>query len=478
MFSDGFLSKPVVFFVVAFVLLMGLLFYGHNSLQNDIKLVSLRESNVFYVFLRRAKLLNPEELISFPKDNKSLFSNVESDVNSYVYGYELTSRERFYIYPILNDEERSLPMFRYVLSYPEVLGVYVLTNKQLLIGLASKDDDLSEQLFPKKRNLFEINPWKHYFDCASYKTHNVFCSKDSSFVTNLDIDILSKKKIIIMYFPFSFFSNSTKTYDYGLIGIDIDVERAFESSLHPFIDNNPTESFVSFSQPNCPAYMMCFTQEMMRTTANSPLYLVWRYSPKDFIVRQLQGPGFKWFVFILIILFFIWKNSGPFLEKKFYTDKLTGLLRRDALTKKRFYQCGYLILADVDHFKSINDTYGHDVGDIVLKAFSTHIIKKLRHGDIAIRWGGEEFLILLKNVSQMDQVQSLIMRLLEPLDVAGYVDKPVTFSGGGIKINRLIDIKDAIKEADNLLYEAKLSGRHNVAIMFEGKTKFIRIPSS
>lgn len=474
---DSLISRVVVSLAVVAIIFSGLLFYGFNALKSDIKLVSLREDNIFDVFLRRAKLLNPEALILFTDDSKSLFSNV-NDVTSYVYGYELTSRERFELYPILNDEESTLRTFRYVLSYPEVVGVYLLTNKKLLIGLASKRDDLSEQLPPKKHDLFEIQPWEHYFNCANFKQYNILCSKDPSFVTDLDVDIISKKKIIIMYFPFSFFNNTAKEYSNGLIGIDIDVENAFKRSLNPFIDNNPTQSLVSFSQQPCPTYMMCFTQEMMRTTANSPLYLEWRYSFFDFIVRQLQGPGFKWFVFINVILFFILKKSDSFIEKHFYTDKLTGLLRRDALTEKRFHQCSYLILADVDHFKSINDTYGHDIGDLVLKAFALHICKQLRHGDIAIRWGGEEFLILVKMISQTAQIESLIARLLEPLNETSYVEKPVTFSGGCIKIDHNTNIETAIKDADKLLYEAKLSGRHNVAMTIKGKTEFLRNKTS
>ena len=470
---DGFISRVAVPLAVVVIIFSGLLVYGFSSLKSDIKLVSLREDNIFDVFLRRAKLLNPEALISFADDGKSLFSNV-SDIDSYIYGYELTSRERFELYPVLNDEESTLLTFRYVLLYPEVVGVYVLTNKNLLIGLSSKRDDLSEQLPPKKHNLFEMQPWEHYFNCTDHKQYNIICSKDPSFVTDLDVDIISKKKIIVMYFPFSFFNNTVKEYSYGLIGIDIDVENAFKRSLNPFIDNNQTQSLVSFSQQLCPAYMICFTQEIMRTTANSPLYFEWRYSFFDFIVRQLQGPGFKWFVFINVILFFILKKSDSFIEKHFYTDKLTGLLRREALTEKRFHQYSYLILADIDHFKSINDTYGHDIGDLVLKAFALHICKQLRHGDVAIRWGGEEFLILVKMTSQTVQIESLIARLLEPLNETSYVEKPVTFSGGCIKIDHNANIDSAIKNADKLLYEAKLSGRHNIAMAIKGKTEFLR----
>ncbi|KQT53808.1 MULTISPECIES: GGDEF domain-containing protein [unclassified Aureimonas] len=160
-------------------------------------------------------------------------------------------------------------------------------------------------------------------------------------------------------------------------------------------------------------------------------------------------------------------------------DPLTGLANRrglDRLVKSRDVVSPNrpstgLLVADIDHFKSINDTFGHDAGDTVLKQFSERIRSSLRTGDIAARWGGEEFLVILPN-STVDQNLKIAERLraaiqAEPFDLpAGPVHVTVSIGLTELQTGEG-DLVPAMRRADNALYAAKGAGRNRVG-RFDG----------
>lgn len=116
----------------------------------------------------------------------------------------------------------------------------------------------------------------------------------------------------------------------------------------------------------------------------------------------------------------------------------------------------YLCIFDIDHFKKVNDKYGHDVGDQVIRRVAGIIKSKLRFSDYSFRFGGEEFLVIIKALSQEEAI-ALVDKIR--LDVEQLAQKPsVSISGGLCCINKPIDI--VIKCADAQLYQAKESGRN------------------
>lgn len=168
------------------------------------------------------------------------------------------------------------------------------------------------------------------------------------------------------------------------------------------------------------------------------------------------------------------------LEKQALTDPLTGLGNRRylegqaAMEIARAERSGTplsLIAVDLDHFKRINDTYGHDVGDVVLQAFATLARQVLRDGDVLCRMGGEEFAVLLPDT---DREQAL--RIAERLRVAvattpARVGRDATEDGTlaytaslGVTLVSAGEatLKPAIKRADQGLYAAKETGRNRV----------------
>jgi diguanylate cyclase (GGDEF)-like protein len=157
------------------------------------------------------------------------------------------------------------------------------------------------------------------------------------------------------------------------------------------------------------------------------------------------------------------------LEKykgKIYRDALTDLLNRRAFglmlyelskDKKPFS----LILFDIDNFKKINDTYGHVFGDKVLKFLSDLVKKHLRKGDLAFRWGGEEFAIIVfddKNTAY--KIAERLRKAVENADVDG-VKFTVSFGVGEYKGE---PIKEFLNKVDAALYEAKRKGKNRVEL--------------
>lgn len=125
-----------------------------------------------------------------------------------------------------------------------------------------------------------------------------------------------------------------------------------------------------------------------------------------------------------------------------------------------------IAMLDLDHFKKVNDRYGHDIGDQVIQILGEVFKKRLRNTDTFYRYGGEEFVTLLRNIDLDDSVK-LIQSINDSFKDA--VEKRLgfkcTFSCGVVPLNNFggdCTVAEIIKEADKLLYHAKNSGRNRV----------------
>lgn len=121
-------------------------------------------------------------------------------------------------------------------------------------------------------------------------------------------------------------------------------------------------------------------------------------------------------------------------------------------------QADAVVLFDLDHFKLINDTYGHDVGDDVLRKVAVTIRTVLRETDVFGRWGGEEFLLLLTGDGEStEQVAERCRRALHGADIHG-----VTASFGHTRVRPAEEITTILQRVDGALYDAKDSGRNRL----------------
>lgn len=159
------------------------------------------------------------------------------------------------------------------------------------------------------------------------------------------------------------------------------------------------------------------------------------------------------------------------------TDALTGLYNRKKLEQElgnyqkdnqKFLSSG-LIMLDIDFFKKYNDTYGHAAGDIILKKVASIIKESVRDKDTVIRYGGEEFLIILKNINH-STVESIAERIRVNVETeqipheASECNSCITLSVGCFYIENpaVISLSEAIKKADCALYYSKQHGRNMV----------------
>jgi diguanylate cyclase (GGDEF)-like protein len=170
------------------------------------------------------------------------------------------------------------------------------------------------------------------------------------------------------------------------------------------------------------------------------------------------------------------RNFFETFRTQAYHDSLTGCLNRHAADRiiggeiEKYSEKKVplaLLMADIDHFKSINDNYGHQCGDSVLKTFGVVLRSALRRSDVLCRWGGEEFLILLRGTipDEAAWIAERIRQKVEEFIFPPFADCGlVTVSIGIASLPPGRGIERLIADADAALYQAKNGGRNRVRI--------------
>lgn len=182
-------------------------------------------------------------------------------------------------------------------------------------------------------------------------------------------------------------------------------------------------------------------------------------------------------VLAVCIMHFIMQKSymDQYLTKKkledlVMHDKLTGVFNRNKLNEisnpdteafnfPRNMKVG-ILLSDIDFFKKVNDNYGHEIGDIILKHVATTIRDTVRASDLVIRWGGEEFIVIVLDCTP-DSLINLAERLRQNIEKSDTGICPVTISIGATMYEGG-SYHDCVEQADIALYKAKSSGRNKV----------------
>jgi len=135
------------------------------------------------------------------------------------------------------------------------------------------------------------------------------------------------------------------------------------------------------------------------------------------------------------------------------------------------HKAGSVLMIDIDDFKKINDVYGHNVGDEILRQAAKFLEENIRKTDIICRWGGEEFVIFLQNIDAKKVIQKFYNKEKGRAQI-GFTatvngkNIPITFSGGASEIAHGKDIKkiidDTVDKADEQLYSAKKDGKNKI----------------
>ncbi len=209
-------------------------------------------------------------------------------------------------------------------------------------------------------------------------------------------------------------------------------------------------------------------------------------SPVAYLISVSESVGYKQFtkdmyeeiILITFLAFFIiifglvlayyqnkLKDNAEldYLTKIYNRNKFYEIAEREVKAAKRYKHVMSVMLLDIDCFKKINDTYGHEWGDKVLKELAKTISQNIRDTDVFARWGGEEFVLLLPNTNQEEAliVGEKVRKLMEDSEVDELTG--ITISVGITVLDtENYDIDRAVKVADEAMYSAKSEGRNRV----------------
>lgn len=167
------------------------------------------------------------------------------------------------------------------------------------------------------------------------------------------------------------------------------------------------------------------------------------------------------------------------------TDGLTGVLNKSSFQKRFLPEFNYcrkrglnlsLVFLDIDHFKSINDTYGHKAGDYVLKKLAERISENIRNEDLLARYGGEEFVIVQRQTNKVkayqfaERIRSLIEETTFEYE-GNSLNITVSMGISTLKEAKFSKPSSMIKKADSYLYQAKSNGRNRVESVYNSNSK-------
>ena len=225
------------------------------------------------------------------------------------------------------------------------------------------------------------------------------------------------------------------------------------------------------TKPELNLYLIATLDVIALTLLSSPLIYFWVIRP--FVIAR--------------------DHAVETMSKMAFNDPLTQLPNRRLifqLLEKLIATCvrhetvGALLLLDLDGFKPVNDTYGHDAGDAVLKEVARRLQANIRTEDIAGRLGGDEFVVLFTQLA--DNKQSAHQKAVDiALKLQNAINTSFDFKGNTIQVNssigicllgsESIDVESVIKKADTAMYRAKKAGKGRIALLEELSTDNIPV---
>lgn len=275
-------------------------------------------------------------------------------------------------------------------------------------------------------------------------------------VTGIYADALTGELEDTMYSPvFDLRSGRFMGYVYT------DISRSLNNKLaSKFIGGKKWLSFYLRYDENGEGYCFygsCENALLKKATQTSKHYVI--VGGVDILSLALNNHVFIIFdisvVFVDIIIFILYKKQNDYHHRRVYKDALTSVYNRHVLEHLNAEDYAFIILFDCNKFKEINDSYGHDAGDKALKQIVRSIINNIREKDIVLRYGGDEFIVVIENeseqsVSMAERISSDIKKNALILD-RERVQLSVSYGVSRISTN----ISDAIAEADIKMFEQK-----------------------
>lgn len=248
---------------------------------------------------------------------------------------------------------------------------------------------------------------------------------------------------------------------------------------------------LDLDMPDVDGFTLCVQLKQDRNVVNTPIIFLtgildvatkvkaFELGALDYVTKPFDGVELKARVRSALRI----KRYHDLLSTKAQIDALTGLWNRRYLDEhlsaevysvERHKSSLSLLMIDIDHFKTINDTYGHSFGDTVIQAVAEEINQVLRKSDVACRYGGEEFAIVLKDTEStgaMIIAERLRQRVSQVQLSFGKEKQSVTVSIGVVGSNqfktRVLMPNVLLDSADRALYSAKNGGRNRISLFHE-----------
>jgi diguanylate cyclase (GGDEF)-like protein len=244
------------------------------------------------------------------------------------------------------------------------------------------------------------------------------------------------------------------------------------------LDNSSFDLILlDIMMPNMSGYEVCKKIKENQKSKDTPVIFLSAKSTNDDIIRGLELGGIDYITKPfnhLELRMRVTNHLELILSRKYwqyisYRDGLTELYNHKYMIDRLIKEMDIaslksrplsIIIFDIDFFKRVNDIYGHDYGDEVLKQVSKTVLKNLTTKDVACRYGGEEFCIILPNRALIEAVNLANEIKQDIFDLKWiYSEMKLTISAGVTQYRRGENINDFIKSADKLLYMAKHQGR-------------------
>jgi diguanylate cyclase (GGDEF)-like protein len=264
-------------------------------------------------------------------------------------------------------------------------------------------------------------------------------------------------------------------------------------ALQIFHEKAPSIVISDWMMPDFSGLELCERIRADKTSAYTYVILMTSNTQKDGVVKGLEAGADDYLVKPfdssemlarigvgrrIIDLHRQLEQKSAQLEEVARTDVLTGLPNRRAIEEWASKQLKgasrhgfpvWVVLGDLDSFKEINDTFGHEAGDTVLRTFANTLKKLTRISDMCGRLGGDEFLSVISHVST-DNIELAINRFREQFSALSFpfvgqsVNVTATFGVAGSESGDLNDFDALVRKADEMLYEAKRAGRNCVRV--------------
>lgn len=414
---------------------------------------------------KHPSLLNIEQ---YTKDTYNIQNKISETYNSTIYGIgkieEFSSNLENEINTVLYFDS----LFKTALDIlPDIKWIY-FSSKQKYIYLAPSK--------LKANKTFIESQFKKNFWIEAIPVNN---KSNELLLTKLYKDGLSYEILTTLSLPI--FDKSSEFI--GIVSIDIGLkifDKIFNEhkniSGNTYLINHNNYILASTTSFNKDLQLNLTQKEYkVQDISNNKIKLVYIENPrkKHSLIINKSMSKILLLLFLLSIIYLSYHLTYLLnkVERLANYDSLTNLLNRRALRyeaskyielSKRYKDNISLILIDIDDFKTINDTFGHANGDLVLKSISNTLISSARKTDLVSRYGGEEFLIVLPHTNlnnaylQAERIRKEVLKIN-----FSNIKKNITISLGCVEFNPKKDCLDsAIHRADILLYEAKEKGKN------------------